>query len=126
MYSRKGDGPRIKPWGTPALTEYSCKDFPSRTWRNYLLLRKDKIRPKTRPEIAQDLSLRRRSACQTLSKAFDIQNYTVQSARGLLKTLAILSDTTVRMTAVDWEDQSEINSQSDQQIYYLKVFQRFS
>ena len=29
MYSRKSVGPRIDPWGTPALTGYSCEDFPS-------------------------------------------------------------------------------------------------
>ena len=31
MYSRKTVGPRMKPWGTPALAGYSCEDFPSRT-----------------------------------------------------------------------------------------------
>ena len=35
----------MKPWGTPALTGYSCKDFPSRTTRSRLLLRKEEIRP---------------------------------------------------------------------------------
>ena len=27
MYSRKSVGSRIVPWGTPALTEYYCKEF---------------------------------------------------------------------------------------------------
>ena len=36
----------MNPWGTPALTGYSCEDFPSRTTRRRLLLRKEKIRPK--------------------------------------------------------------------------------
>ena len=45
MYSRKSVGPRIEPWGTPALTQYSCKNFPSRTTGSRLLLRKEKIRP---------------------------------------------------------------------------------
>ena len=31
MYSRKSVGPRMEPQGTPALTGYSCEDFPSRT-----------------------------------------------------------------------------------------------
>ena len=31
MYSRKSVGPRIDPCRTPALTGYSCDDFPSRT-----------------------------------------------------------------------------------------------
>ena len=30
MYRRKSVGPRIDPWGTPALNGYSCEDFPSR------------------------------------------------------------------------------------------------
>ena len=30
MYSRKIVGPRIDPWGTPALTRYSCENVPSR------------------------------------------------------------------------------------------------
>ena len=30
MYSRESVGPRNDPWGTPALTEYSCEEFPSR------------------------------------------------------------------------------------------------
>ena len=27
MYNRKNVGPRMEPWGTPALTGYSCEDF---------------------------------------------------------------------------------------------------
>ena len=44
-------GPRMEPSQTPTSTGYSCKGFPSRTARNRLLLRKDKIRPNTWPEI---------------------------------------------------------------------------
>ena len=35
MYSRKSVGPRMEPWGTPALTRYSCEDFPSRTTQSF-------------------------------------------------------------------------------------------
>ena len=42
MYSTKRVGPRMEPWGTPALTWYCCKDFPSRTTQSSLLLRKGK------------------------------------------------------------------------------------
>ena len=49
----------------------------------------------------------------------------------LLKATAILSDTTVRRSAVDQEDLKQTenkkkshNSLDDQQSYYLKVFQR--
>ena len=45
MYSRNSAGPRMEPSGTPALTGYSCEDFPSRTTECRLLLRKEKIRP---------------------------------------------------------------------------------
>ena len=73
MYSRKSLGPRIKPWGSPALTGYSCEDFSSRTTWSYLLLREEEIRRNIWPEIAYDLSLWKRPACQTLSKTSDIQ-----------------------------------------------------
>ena len=45
----------MEPWGNPALTEYSCEDFPSKTTQSRLLLRKDKESPNTWPEIPQDL-----------------------------------------------------------------------
>ena len=60
----------MEPWGTLALTGYSCEDFPSRTTRSRLLLRKEEIRPNIWPEIPSDLSLWRRPACQTLSKIY--------------------------------------------------------
>ena len=44
-YSRKSVRPRMEPWQTPALTGYSCEDFPSRTTRSHLLLRIEEIRP---------------------------------------------------------------------------------
>ena len=45
MYSRKSVGPKIELWESPAWTGYSCGDFPSRTTRSRLLLRKKEIRP---------------------------------------------------------------------------------
>ena len=45
MYSRKSLGPRMVPLGIPALSGYSCEDFPFRTTKSHLLLRKDEIRP---------------------------------------------------------------------------------
>ena len=45
MSSRQSVGPRIDPLGAPALTGYSCEDFPSRTTHGRLLLRKEGIRP---------------------------------------------------------------------------------
>ena len=50
------------------------------------------------------LSLCRGPACYTLSKALDISSPAAGAAPYLLKTLAIVSDTTVRRSAVDQED----------------------
>ena len=51
MYSRKSVGRRREPWGTAALTGYSCEDFPSGTTRSRLLLRKEEIKLNIWPEI---------------------------------------------------------------------------
>ena len=93
----------MEPWGTPALSGYSCEDLPSRTTQSCLVPRKEEIRSYMWPEILSDLSSWRRPACQTLSKALDISSATARVAPHLLKALTILSDTTVR-SAVDWED----------------------
>ena len=50
-----------------------------------------------------NLSLLRRSACQTLSKALDISSASVRAAPDLLKVPAILPDTTVRRYTADRE-----------------------
>ena len=52
MYNRKSIGPRMDPRGAPALSGYSCEDFPSKTMQSYLLLRKEEIRPNILPEIS--------------------------------------------------------------------------
>ena len=72
MYSRKSVGPRMEPWGTPALTGNSYKDLPSKSTRILLLLRIEKERINIWPQIPEGLSLWRRPAYQTLSKALDI------------------------------------------------------
>ena len=41
----------MEPWGTAALTGYSCEGFPSRTTRSCPLLRKEERRPNISPEI---------------------------------------------------------------------------
>ena len=46
----------------------------------------------------------RRLACQTLSRALDISSATASVVPDLLKALAILLDTTLRRSAVDWQD----------------------
>ena len=63
----------------------------------------EKIR-NTASYLTQDLSLWRRTACQTLLKAWDISSATARVARDLLRALSILSDTTVKISIIDWED----------------------
>ena len=54
--------------------------------------------------LLQNLRLWRRPACQNLPKPLDISSATARVALGLLKTLAILSDTTVTRFTVDRKD----------------------
>ena len=74
--------------------------------------------------------MRRRPACQTLSKALDISSATARIAPDLLKSLVILSDTTAGRSELDWGDlrtgnQKKVHiSLGDQQSYYLQVFRR--
>ena len=101
MNSRKSVGPRMQPWGTPALSGYSCEDFttPPRTTR-----RKKELRPDIWPEIPSDLKFVKKTTCETLPEVLDISSATAEVAPHLLKALSILSDTTVRRSAVDWEE----------------------
>ena len=44
-------GPRTSSWGTPALTGYYCENFPPRTTRSCLLLKKEEMNPNIWSEI---------------------------------------------------------------------------
>ena len=44
MCSMKNLGPKMEPWGTTALTVYSCENVSSITTQSCLLLRKDQVR----------------------------------------------------------------------------------
>ena len=94
----------MDPSGTPALTGYSCEDFPSRTIRSCLLLRKEEI------SQISDLKFHKVYFCEEDQhaklywKSLDVSRTTARVAPDLLKALAILSDTTVRRPAVDRED----------------------
>ena len=63
MYSMKSVRPRMDPWGTPALTGYSCEDFSSRTTWSLLLLKKRRNKAKyltwnsVRPKFVKKTSL---------------------------------------------------------------------
>ena len=67
-------------------------------------MRKEEVRPNIWTEIPQDLSLWRRLACQTLLKTLDISSARAEIVPDPFKDLAILSDTTIRRSAVDVED----------------------
>ena len=90
--------------------------------------------------MPQDLSLWRRPACHTLSKALNISSARARVAPDLLKALPILSDTTVRRSAVDWEDQNHTGNHLTGKLFtnfkvlykyiskfftYFNVFQRY-
>ena len=47
----------MEPSRRPTLTGYSYEDFPSRNTRSQPLLRKDKVRPNSRPETPKVTSL---------------------------------------------------------------------
>ena len=100
MYSRKGLRQRMEPWGTPAFTGYSWKGVSSRTTWSRLLLRKDKVSSKNWSKDPWDLSLKRRIACQTLTKALNISIFTAVVVPDLL----VPSDTTLERPAVDWQE----------------------
>ena len=104
MYSKKIVGPRMEPWGTPALTGYSSEDFPSRNNQKLPSTERRRNKVKNLAWNSKRLSLWRRPECQSLSKVLDISSATAQVAPDLLKTIAVLSDTTVRRSAVNRED----------------------
>ena len=128
MYDRESIGPGMDPWGTLAWTGCFCEHFLSRIPWISLLKRKQETRPNIWTEIPWDISVERRTACQTMSKAFDISSDT---APNLLKAQSILSDTTVRRSAVAWEDlkpywksKKRLHFSRWSTILYLQVFQR--
>ena len=55
----------------------------------------------------------RRPACQTLSKPVDTSSATARVAPDLWKALAILSDTTVRKSAIDQEGFSQLRNDTE-------------
>ena len=75
----------MEPWGSLALTGYSCENFQSRTNQCHLLSSNDKIRPSTRLDFPSDLSLGRRPACQTLLKVLDIPSATIWLVTHLMR-----------------------------------------
>ena len=81
------------------LTSHSKANRVIHTW-------KKSSRPKIQPEILLILNLWRKSGCWTLSKALDISSAKAQAqvAPKRLQALAILSNTTIKQSAVEQED----------------------
>ena len=77
------------------------------------------------------LTFGKKASMPTLSKALNISSAAACVAPDLLKVLAILSDASLRRSAVDREDlkpywklEKRPIPAGDQQSYYLQVFQR--
>ena len=101
MCNRKTLGPKMKRWGTVALTRYYWKEFLPRTPQSSLLLKKDNMMTNTGPGIPYVLNVWRRPACHTMTIALDISSVIALIAFHLLINSVILSNTTVIKSTVD-------------------------
>ena len=103
-YSRKSLGIRMEPWGTPELTRYSWKDFPSGTTTKLAITEKrwGKAKHKTR-NSRRFLFLKKTSMPHPVESLGYINIHSSSSPR-FINILAVLWDTTVRRSAVNWED----------------------
>ena len=72
IYIKNNKGPRIHPWGTPALTSAQEEHWPFKTTVCFLLRIKSRKMFMTSPLIPFWRSLKIRPSCYTLSKAFEI------------------------------------------------------
>ena len=104
MSSKKSVGPRMDPKETPTLSGYSWEGFPFRTTWNHLLLnkRRNKTKYMTRNSIKPKF-VQKANMPNTVKSLEYIKCYSL-STPDLLKVLSILSEATVRRSAVDWED----------------------
>ena len=82
IYSRKRAGP-MEAWWTPALTRYSCEDFPSRTTQSHLLLWKEEIRPNIWPEISKTSICEEDQHAKPCQKPWVIKCYSSNSPRSV-------------------------------------------
>ena len=90
--------------GTAALTRYSYEDFLFRTICGHFFTEKRSNKVKHRTWNSIRFKFVKKISSPNSVKAFDISSTTARVARDLLKSLAILLDTTIRRSAVDWED----------------------
>ena len=120
MFNRKSVRgiPRMLPWGKPPLTGFFCEDFPSRTTQSCLLLKKAKYLTRN------FISLWKRPACWTLSKARDISGATAQLfPDNSIKYNCQKICSWLRSPETILEIRQIATFLGDQQAYYLQVFQ---
>ena len=123
----------MKPWGTPAWTGCSCEDFPllMTFYSKPCITKKKRNTSKYLSWNSIRLKFVKRTSMSDPVKSLRYITCYNSTSPDLLKATAILSDTTVRRSAVDQEDLKQYgnkkkshNSLDDQQSYYLQVFQR--
>ena len=76
IYITNNNGPRIDPWGTPALTSDQSENCPFNENLCFLFLRKSHKRFSKLPHIPFCFNLKMRLSCQTLSNALYISRKT--------------------------------------------------
>ena len=72
IYIKNNNGPRVEPWGTPALTSVHEENFPFKTILCFLFIKKCFKTFNKLPDIPFSCNLNIIPSCQTLSNAFAI------------------------------------------------------
>ena len=76
IYIKNNNGPRMEPWGTPALTLVHKEDCPFNTTLCFLFVKKCFKTFNKFPDIPFSYNLKIRPSCQTLSNAFEMSRKT--------------------------------------------------
>ena len=72
IYIKINNGPRMKPWGTPALTLDHEEDCPFNTALCFLFIKKCFKTFNKLPDIPFSCNFNIKPSCQTLSNAFEM------------------------------------------------------
>ena len=89
IHIRNNNGPRMEPWGTPALTSDQSETCPFNKTLCFLFLRKSHKTFSKLLDIPFCFNLKMRPSCQTLSNAFDISRKTPLTSNPLSNDLYI-------------------------------------
>ena len=103
MCSGKSVGPKMEPQGTPALTGYSYEDFPCRSTPKLSISEKRQIKAKYLTWNSKRLNFKKTSMSNCIKSCGYIQCYSSGNPRPVQNHSNSI-DTTVRKSAVDWED----------------------